>query len=121
MEIDAYIKEMKNIHSLFIDFIDATDDSDSEFQTLIDFLDEQKIFQKQEDVRLLFKLISKITDNHHRTPDFFDKLDKIFQYLIKDFPSPISYFIPDCTNYNKRILFLLLEKNFLPLQNHYFL
>ena len=91
MKIDAFIKEMKSIYSLLIDFIDATEDIDSEFKALIDFLDEQQIFQNQEDVRLLFQLISKITDNHHRPSDFFDKLDKIFQYLIKEFPSPISY------------------------------
>ena len=32
--------------------------------------------------------------------------------MIKDIPSPISYFIPNYTKYNKGILFLLLEKGF---------
>ena len=112
MEIDVFIKEMKNIHSLLIDFFDATDDSDSEFKTLIDFLEEQKFLQNEEDVQLLFQLISKIAGNHHQTSDFFDKFEKIFQYFKKDIPPPLSYFIPDYTHYNRTILFILLKKHF---------
>ena len=113
MEIEALIKKMKDIYLPFIDFIEASDDNDAEFKTLIDILEKQEILESKDEVRLLFQLISKIADDHHRTSDFFDKLERIFQYLIKDIPSPISYFIPDYTKYNKLILFLLLEKGFI--------
>ena len=112
MEIEAFIKKMKDIYSPLIDFIDATDDQDAEFKALIDVLEMQEILENQNEIQLLFLLISKITDNHHQAPDFFNKLEKIFQFLIKDNPLPISYYIPDYTKYNKRILFLLLEKGF---------
>ena len=113
MEIESLIKKMKDINSALIDFIEATDDHEVEFKTLIDFFEKQQILENKDEIQLSFQLISKISDNHHRTSDFFDKLEKIFKYLIKDIPSPISYFIPDYTNYNKRILFLLLEKGFI--------
>lgn len=76
MEIEAFIKNMKNIYSLLIDFIDTADDSESKFKALIEFFDEQKIIQNQKEVQLLFQLISRIADDHHRTLDFFDKLEK---------------------------------------------
>ena len=112
MEIEALISKIKNIYPILMDFIDETDDSDVEFTNLIEIITEKEILKNQEEVRLLFQLISIITDNHHRTSDFFDKIEKIFQYLIKDIPSPISNFIPNYTNYNERILFLLFEKGF---------
>ena len=106
------ITKMKDIYSALIDFIEATDDHDSQFKTLIETIEDQEILENKEEIQLLFQLISKISDNHHRSSDFFDKLEKIFRYLIKDAPSTITYFIPDYLNYNKRILFLLLEKGF---------
>ena len=112
MEIEGLVKKMKDIYTALIDFIEATDDSDAEYITLIEVLEKQEILENKDEVRLLFQLISKIADNHHRMPDFFDKLEKIFHYLIKDIPSKISYFIPNYRKYNKRILFLLLEKRF---------
>ena len=123
MEIEALIKKMKDIYSPLIDFIEATDDQDAEFQALIEVLEKHEILENKDEVRLLFQLISKISDNHHRTSDFFDKLSKIFQYLIKDIPSTISDFIPDYTKYNKRIVYFLLEKGFVkpdkPFLNQY--
>ena len=83
MEIEPLVKKMKDIYSSLIDFIDATDDSNAEFQSLIEILEKQKISKNQEEIKLLFSLISKLADNHHRTPNFFDKIEKIFQYLTK--------------------------------------
>ena len=113
MEIEPFIKKMKDIYSCFMAFIDTTDVCDVEFQELYEILEKKEILQNQDEVRLLFQLISKIADNYHRTPDFFEKLEKIFRYLIKDSPLPISYFIPDYINYNNRILFFLLKKKFI--------
>ena len=113
MEIEALIIKMKEIHTQLLDSIDATDDSDDEYLRLIKIFDEKEILQNQREVRLLFRLISNLASNHHRTPDIFDKFEKILQYLIKDIPSPMSYYIPDYTKCNKLILYLLLGKGFL--------
>ena len=64
---------MKDINSALIDFIEATEDHDAEFQTLIEVLEKHEILENKDEVRLLFQLISKISDNH-RTSDFFFRL-----------------------------------------------
>ena len=109
MEIESFITTMKTIYASLIDFIES-DDSESEYITLIKTFNEQKIVENTEIVRLLFQLILKISNDHNRGPDFFDKLEKIFRYLIKDKSLSISNFVPDYTSYNKRVLFFLLEK-----------
>lgn len=110
MEIEAFINSMKDIYSALLSYIDANDGSDREFQSLIEILKKTEIHQNKEKVRLIFQLISKIADNHFRLPDFLSKLEKLFNYLIKDKSYPISDFITDYLNYNKLVLFLLLEK-----------
>lgn len=72
----------------------------------------EKILQCKEEIQLLFKLISKIADNHRRTPDFLCKIETIIQFLIKNKSSNISDYI---TNYefNKWALFSILKKELL--------
>ena len=101
---------MKDIYSAILNFIDASYDSEEKFETLVNTFEKQKVLKNKGDVILLFQLISKISDNHHQSADFYDKLEKIFRYLINDTPSFISNFIPDYSKFNKRILFFLLEK-----------
>lgn len=95
-----------------MEFIDADEDSEVEFQALTEILDDQEILLNKDEIQILFQLISRIANNHRRTPDFFDKLEKIFQYLIKEKPLLISSLIPNYNDYNNRITYLLLEKGF---------
>ena len=58
---------MKDIYSPLIDFIESTDGQDAKFKTFIE-------------IQLLFQLISKIADNHHRTLDFLVNWGKYFYF-----------------------------------------
>ena len=80
MELEAYLEKVKDIQSALIDFIDSTDNLTDQFDALI------KIFKNYipniREIKLLFQLISKIADDHHRTPNFFDKLDQFINLII---------------------------------------
>ena len=110
MEIESFFKKMKEIYQVLMDFIDAIEDSDAELVRLIHVLNKEKILQNKEETQILFQLLSKISYNYHRSSDFFTKLEKIFQYLIQDTHTPISELIPNYRDYNKQIIFLLLNK-----------
>lgn len=113
MEFEAIIKIMKEIYTPLLDFVDATDNYDSEFEELINIIKKLEIKEKEEKICLLFQLISRIADNHHRTSTFLTKLEQIIQYLINKKPAPISYFISNDSEYNIRLLFFLFEKGFI--------
>ena len=83
IEIEAIIQKMKYCYSALLNFIDASDDTENEYEKLINSFEKQKILENKGEIILLFQLISKISDNHHRTTQFFEKLEKIFNYLIK--------------------------------------
>lgn len=121
MEIEDFIKKLKDIYPKFIDFIDNTDDLEIKFQVLIDSFEKHEILEKKEGIRQILKLIAAIANNHYRTTNFFNKLEKIIQYLLKDKKSPISDYIPDYRlNFSKRILFYLFEKEFIEPDESFF-
>ena len=70
--------KMKDINSALINLIEATDDYDAEFKALIEVFEKQEILINKDEVQLLFQLLSRLADNHHRTSDFFNKFEKIF-------------------------------------------
>ena len=54
MEIEALINKMKDINSALLDFLEATDDHDAAFTTLIEVLEKHEILENKDDVLLLF-------------------------------------------------------------------
>ncbi|KAK8870811.1 hypothetical protein M9Y10_008703 [Tritrichomonas musculus] len=112
MEIESIIREKKEIYSSLMEFIDETEDAD--FNSLIKDFENQEIFKNKEEIKLMLQLISKISDNHRRLSDFIDKLNQIIQYLLKELQPPITDFeIYEIFKYNKRVLLLLLEQEFI--------
>lgn len=118
MEIENIIEKRKELYSALICFIESSENNENEFESFIDNFEKQCIVQNKEETLSFFQLLSKLADNHHRSSDFFDKFEKIFQYLKKS--TQISEFITDYSNYNKRILFLLFEKNYIKPNQKFF-
>ena len=79
MEIEALIRKMKNIYIGLLNFIESTEDFDVEYEALIEIFTKEEFLKSKDETLLLFRLISKIADNHHRSPDFFDKLEKVME------------------------------------------
>ncbi|KAK8843672.1 hypothetical protein M9Y10_024735 [Tritrichomonas musculus] len=112
MEIESVIREKKEIYSSLMEFIEATENAD--FELLIKDFESHVNFKNKEEIKSILQLISKISDNHHRLPDFIDKLNQIIQNLLKEIRPPITDFeIYKIFKYNKRVLLLLLEQEFI--------
>ena len=109
MEIELLIQKKKEIYCSLIDFIENTD-----FESLIEIFEKHSIIKDKEEIIHTLQLLSKISDKHHRLPDFIDKLSKIIQYLIRDKKAQIpDYKIYEIFKNNKRILLLLLKQGFI--------
>ena len=118
MEIENEISKQKELYINFLGFIDSCDASDEEFQSLTKILEKQDIINNPVKIQFFFKLISKITANHHRTSNFFDKIEKIFSYIFQVNPQPIpSIEIIEIFDMDKRILYLLFEKDFITIDD----
>ena len=112
MEIEILLLKMKTAYHSIIEFIETTETT--KIDSLIKVFEEQEIIQNKEEKIVVLHILSKIVDNHCRMPDFINKLEQIFQYLIRTIQISISDFdFYQIYRNNKRVLLLLLEKKFI--------
>lgn len=113
MEIQHYLDKMRTIQTCLLEYIDSEDESEK-FYLLETELEKLKFQDNKYELESLLLLISKISNNHHRTDDFFYKIEKVLQiYKIdmkKYFTNPELFHI---FKKNKRILLYLFEEKIL--------
>ncbi|KAK8896930.1 hypothetical protein M9Y10_014856 [Tritrichomonas musculus] len=114
MEIEEFVEKKKELYSTLLDFIETSDDFENELSTLIQVFEKQEILQDRVETLNLFNLISTLEENHYRTVAFYEKFEQLFNYIIKEKQFSISNSdLFQIYKNNKRMLLLLLEKNFL--------
>ena len=115
MELPPCIEEMKNIQNMFLDFIDNDENmQNSCILTNYKYFENLNTQEKCNKLVEIIYLISKIIDNHHRTTDFFSKIEQILSHFKKDIKQNLSnseLFNIFC--HNKRILLFLFKEGIL--------
>lgn len=101
MEIENYIEKMKDFQEIILEYIDNEDEDVSNFPNIIDFFSDQKTEIKRDELRSILDLISNISKNHHRIPNFFSKIG----HILLQIKEKMQLFF---TNYE---LFKLFEKD----------
>ena len=111
---EEFLDKNKKIQDELLDFI-RNDENDTEsFQNLQTLFDDINIRNDKHDLTTLLHLLTKISNNHHRGPSFFDKIEKIiiiFKDDIKSFFSNSEIF--NIFRSNKKILLFLIEEKIL--------
>mgnify|MGYP001061961396 CR=1 FL=1 len=73
------IEEMKEIQEYLLEFLDNDDNSEDDFSNLKIIFNNFNIANDQHKFKALLYLILNISNNHHRNPNFFIKIDKILK------------------------------------------
>ena len=111
MKIQAYLDKMKAIQGNLLQFLDDSSNSEENYQNLIKIFEDQKIQESQHELKSVLHLITRIANEHHRSPNFFSKIDQILNNFKKDIQQFFSnYEIFNIFKSNKRILLYLLEE-----------
>ncbi|KAK8883918.1 hypothetical protein M9Y10_043020 [Tritrichomonas musculus] len=112
MEFHDFIDKKKELYNFLLAFIENVDDEIFHFQNLTRYLETQRFDKNHEEFKSFLRLLLKISKNQHRTPDFFNKIEKILQFFeaeIKQTFSNIEIF--DLFKNSKRILLFLFQNN----------
>ncbi|KAK8842420.1 hypothetical protein M9Y10_026003 [Tritrichomonas musculus] len=121
MEVHEYIKQTKNLQDLLLTFIasqNRINELIDEYQALIDFLQKHNYGQNKKELQQLLSLLCHISNNHCRTPDFFEKIEQIILYLRDSIKQNLSdSIIFNLFKKNKRILLFLFEKEIIPIKD----
>ena len=114
MNIEQYLEIIKSIQESILEYLDKEDDIEEYYQNIIQLFIGHNILEKIHEIRLIFHLLSEISDNHHRYSGFFNKIEKIILYfkdkIQENFTNSeiFEYF-----ESNKRILLFLIEEKIL--------
>ena len=114
MSSKEYLDMMKEIQEHILNFLEEKVKSDENFLILVDTFNKSKMSDNHYDFLSSLHLISKIWNNHHRFPNFFSKMERIFLFFEKDIKKYFSNLeIINIFKSNKRILLFLIEQQFL--------
>lgn len=79
MKYFEYLNEKKEFYDDLLEFIE--DDSDSENNSLYNQLNYFKKKENQQEAILFFRLLAQLSNDHHRQPNFFKKIEQILQFF----------------------------------------
>lgn len=68
---------------MIIEFLDNQQNTEENFNNIIQYLNDQKITTNMYDLKTLLYIITNISNEHHRYQFFFQKIE-ILRFLIKE-------------------------------------
>ena len=110
MEVHEYIDKMKAIQTCLLKYLD--EEAGDNYNKLIELIDELQVSENRSELKSILQLMSAVIQNHHRSSNFFTKIEKILiNYIIyiKQFftkTEVYEFFQP-----NQRILLFLLQND----------
>ena len=111
-----YLEKMKTIQNAILEYLD--DEREQILDELSLLLKDQKNRQDIHELKTILYLISKIFQNYHRGPLFFDKIKTILNILKTEINQKFSNIeIFNIFKSNKRMLLLLIDEGILTVDN----
>ena len=111
MSLTEELEIMKSIQKNLLDLIDEENEIEECYQNILHLFEDYKIKDDQCFLISILLLISKISDNHNRSINFFEKIMKIILYFKEPIKNNISNLqIFNIFKENKRLLLSLIEE-----------
>ena len=82
--IHQYLDQMKLNQKTLLDFLEDEENEGDDFDHLINYFDDLNIRNDRHMLKEILHLISSISDNHNRTPNFFSKIERILKTYQKE-------------------------------------
>lgn len=119
MTIEEHISKMKDIYKSIIMYIE--DNSPTSLTNQIKLFDKLNIRDNLHEVKAILHIIVKISNNHHRGPYFFSKIEEIIKY----FKDQIKNYFPNSEIFsifksNKRFLLFLISERIMIFDKYIF-
>lgn len=112
MKIQEYIQRDKILYQHLLTYLEDIDEeqTNENFRFLVKDIDTIIQQMKSDELYKFLQLISIISDNHHRGPFFFSRIEKIFAHYKNDIINSLSNNdLFDIFKENKRILLSLFQ------------
>ena len=109
--IKNYVGKNKIFQNLFLSYINDEDKDESKIHNLRIFFKKEKLLENKQVMQQILHFIASITNNHHRTNNFFIKIEAFFEIFINDIKKYFTNLeIFNIFKKNKRMLLFLMDK-----------
>ena len=118
MKYQRYIQDFKSLYEDLLSFIDDNECNDA-FPTISQKINDMGIKSDKIELEHFLRIVVSISNNHHRTNNFFNKIEQILDLLetqIKQTFSNLNLF--NFFKKNKQILLFLFEKEIITLDDN---
>lgn len=113
IDIKNYHEKQSNFQNEILKYLDEEKCNEDDIN-IQKYFDENLIPVNGFDVKKIFCLLRSIINNHHRSNNFFNKLEKIIIYFKEDFKQAFTNSeLFDFFSQNKIILLILMKNNIL--------
>ena len=119
MNLQSLLNQNKTNYRNLLDFLEENTD-EIYSQSINTFFDDLRIRNDIHDIRLFLKTLLKISNNHHRNPNFFNKVEQILVFLKNNIHEFSNSEIFNIFHSNKRILLFLIKEEMLTIDEHIF-
>lgn len=82
MSITDFINIMKAIEESLLNYLISQNDDESAYSKLIKIIGQNKILEDKNKLKPFLYLLVSISKHHHRTKEFYNKIEKTILYLI---------------------------------------
>lgn len=111
-----YLGKKKELYNSLLNFIEDDTDIQENFYILTNYLNAFQLSDDRDELKEIFNTLLRVTRNHHRDKNFFNKIEKILSYFEKKIKECFTnHEIYKIFKKDKRVLLFLLENNILVL------
>ena len=119
MSVIEYIDTLKDTYNAIHHFLDNEAKSEEKFQILKVSYNNTKIKYNQYYLYTLLHFISKIGNHHHRSPNFFAKIERLLIFFKEDIKKYFTNSVVfNIFRSNKRILLFLVEQQIIVIDEY---
>lgn len=105
------IEEMKKIQTNLLTFIESDDELETSFDDLKTFFEDIKFRENPNRLKSILQLIYKISKNHQRKSNFYDKIKSVFLFFEEDIKNTFSNYELFLIFKNSKLILLILFEN----------
>lgn len=119
MDLQKYINQHQKLQKHLLVFLDNPSNNETSFNDLFSVINTINCLENKEELELFLHFLSNIANNHCRQNLFIEKIDIILQHFhIKLNQNWSNYELFKLFKKNKLILYLLIKRNIIPLDQN---
>ena len=119
MSIKEYFDQKKSIQTVLLEYIEEEKNVEENFENFLQVLKDQQVHEDYHEIKEILYLINNIANNHQRTNNFYNKIERIIEVLKKDITKILkSSEIFELFKNNKRLLLFFIEERIITLDEY---